>query len=509
MTEVYWSIEKVQADVDALLDRLLIRKLPHATVIGVLRYGAHLPHIWSSKCALPGGTVPLILSHMVDFLPQDQLQNREFLVLDDSVYDGVQLQEHCRRLVALGVPPEKITSAAVVVRESAQCRPNEGNYIRILDDGAYAVWKKSLSRLVRGQRRSVDRDHPLYFFEITNCDSLKLLSVFQQLGSVTAVPNQSYGNVSAFSLTIDSAVLEPLIGDFAALRSEPICKVRFYWVEDDGRLSLTAVPIVFLRLNFTEFLSEERNTLFRLTGISISALDYLRQREDSFHRYVFYLATRFVAGKLLVKLWQTIWPILHSMGVQGQILDPDQCDFPIRYVFPETYRSVYASLFNELQQIIGAAGQDLSQRRFDFGWSCERLLAQQGSPYDFDACMPRKYKLLAMLTETQDCVRFDGKRWMAVDVPPKPVSALLSGMNDPLLVSRALDELLDVGLLRAKDGPSSGAPLIYERLIRPGGEFNALSVSNLASVFHGAWTGARPVNTDSAERPQWAVTDEY
>src|ERR1022692_3776161 len=166
MSHEIWTAELVQKNIDDFLDGLLLKDGDPATVVGVLRFGAHLPHLWSRTAGEMPQRVELVLSHMMEFLPRAFYEKHRFVILDDTVYEGRQMQKHLERLQALGVDRSRITTAAVVVRSRTAKSERPDVYDKVLDDTQYAQWKSALSGLVRAQRRSVDRDHPLYFFHL-------------------------------------------------------------------------------------------------------------------------------------------------------------------------------------------------------------------------------------------------------------------------------------------------------------------------------------------------------
>ena len=62
------------------------------------------------------------------------------------------------------------------------------------------------------------------------------------------------------------------------------------------------------------------------------------------------------------------------------------------------------------------------------------------------------------------------------------IQELLREFKDPFYVSRALDELLELGLLRALDMATDNNKNIFTRVFLSGGEYNAVQVSRIADT---------------------------
>ena len=175
----------VQDEINNFLDSLLLETAPTSTVVGVLRYGAHLPHLWSSDRRHAREPVDMVLSHMPEFLPSEFFRDRDFIILDDTVYEGRQMRRHLARLKELGVQETNVKTAAIICRDVVAQRTNSSfpqHFSRSLGGAEYAAWKRSLGALVRSQRRSVDRDHPLYFFELRGTTTSELRSILERFG---------------------------------------------------------------------------------------------------------------------------------------------------------------------------------------------------------------------------------------------------------------------------------------------------------------------------------------
>ena len=472
----------VQHDIDTFLPQILA----HGNrIVGVLRYGAHLPHLWKSDRPA-GPAVKVILSHMLEFMPPSEYAENTFVLLDDTIYRGRQMRHNIAKLEALGVEAGRIQTAALVLHQKSEYIPSIPP-LRILPDEDYIRWKEEFAALVRRQRRSTDRDHPLYYFEIKGLTSGALLSAFERFGYVSSVGRGAYDPLYAFTVTIDSEVVrETGVGstrlqDFPGLHISDMCKIRFYWEQHKQSLSLTAVPIVFCGLEFEKFISCGAELFEALTHVRLDALDYLRHSDAAWRSFVFYLISRSVAGKLLLRFLEDFVPHIKSMGGSIGSLDPEAQDFPVAYVFPQAYINFHRAMILQITDVLSADCPD-STMDLAFPWS-RQALEQHGPPRPQGcAGLPREYSVLEVLTRHYDPAVFDGQTWVPNEkpAPPLDLNSLLATIGDPILVSTALDDLLDSGLLRAKDAPGEPTTPHYTRVFLPGGEYNALQVSRIA-----------------------------
>jgi len=425
---------------------------------------------------------------MLDFLPKDTyVGDSHFVVLDDTVYRGLQMQKHVRRLQTLGVDRKRITTAALIVHEKSGFTPDLIS--RKLDDRAYVEWKDGFTRLVRTQRRSTDRDHPLYFFELDGLSSGAMLSILQTFGDVASIDDESFGAVYAFSVAMDCrAILSEAnipvdLWDVEGLKLENLCKIRLYWEEIDGRMSLTLVPMVFATLDLEAFEQARSQAFPDLAGIELSSLDYLRPNEDARGRFAFFLLSRSIAAKVLEQFLTGFVANLTLRGSTIRRMEADQQDFPIKYVFPEPYEKFYAWVCARVDILLKSSFLSAERMPLFRPGTGANIMR---SHYEIcgDSGLPPKYGLLRILCREADAASFDGKEWVPNEDYGTFVtySTFLSEIPDPLLVSRGLDELLDSGLLRAGDANIAPAGLrpVYSRVYRPGGEFNAVLVSRLA-----------------------------
>ncbi|MEI9972529.1 MAG: phosphoribosyltransferase [Ignavibacteriota bacterium] len=439
------NIETVQSDIDTYLDGVL----PNVDlVIGVLRYGAHLPHLWRNANRLKDH-LPLVLSHMVDFLPKGVLHNKTVLVLDDTVYRGRQMRDNVERLEALGVPPDKIRSAAVVIHEDSQFLPTFRPR-RVCEEEEYIAWKTAFSGLVRSQRRSIDRDHPLYFFNIRNARAGTILSVLENFGFVSAAGEAGNERIFSYAATIQSRLLSNRLKQPLHTNSVPglvlsdVCKVRLYWEMSESGIDLTIVPMVFATLDFSLFLSSDAERVFHeLTGVPLKDLEYLSATPKAWQRFVFFLITRSIAAGLVLQFVEDFAIQLRTKGADIQSIDPDLQDQPVRNVFPPAYER-----FHEMirQRILEVLQHQPASPTIPFPWPTP--VSTSGSSETLKCVrigMPDKFAILAALTRKHPAAFFDGRRWLPTENTDGALTfeQLRTEMSSPVALSVALDELLD------------------------------------------------------------------
>jgi hypothetical protein len=433
---------------------------------------------------------------MLDFLPQEYFEGTDrFVVLDDTVYRGRQMKKHVKRLESLGVAKGRITTAAIVVHDKSEFKPDIVS--RTLNDRDYIKWKECFTKLVRTQRRSTDRDHPLYFFEIAKLSSGQLLSILQNIGDVTSIDHRSYGAVYAFAVNMDSRIfladgeVRSQLWEADGLRLEDLCKIRLYWEESGNGLSLTFVPMAFSTITMDALLSKHPHMFERLTGLDISALDYLKRGnrnacfgEDAWGRFAYFLLSRGIAAKVLEQFLVTFGATVKLSGATIKRLDADEQDWPIHYVFPEPYNRFYSDVTKRVDSILRKLDLSPEQPLLFQSGSTAKLKRTEGASGYVGSGLPYKYDLLRALYHDVDPAVFNGREWVPNEACSRGVtfSSFVAEVRDPLLVSRGLDELLDAGLLRAGDNNIAGVTEspVYSRTFRPGGEFNAVLVNRLA-----------------------------
>jgi hypothetical protein len=90
--------------------------------------------------------------------------------------------------------------------------------------------------------------------------------------------------------------------------------------------------------------------------------------------------------------------------------------------------------------------------------------------------MPQLYEILELVAKGRSPVNWNGKEWIPNSDPlgiGVSVEELIAEFKDPVFISRALDELLESGLLRSRDLPVQTDSSTFVRMLLPGGEHNA------------------------------------
>ena len=489
------SERSVRRDIGDFLAKVL--KAENTTVVGVLRYGAHLPHFVSGD--LVRKPIPVILSHMIEFLPSEVFANGNFLVLDDTVFRGYQMTKCRQRLINRGVSSDRIFTAAVVVHEDASAPDITLGPSIELPNRDYIEWKNKLSSLVRKSLRPIDRDHPLYFFSIAGISPGKLLSMLERYGRVTCQGTKHEGEPFAFSLNISKSVFDEqglLPSSFlseAGIDIETLCKIRVYWSTVGGALRVTFVPIVFSEIDIARLIVGRR--FDTLVGIPLSELDYLLSNQESWASYVYFLASRSIAALLMREFISDLFVDVVGSGGSLSQLDPVREDYPVQYVFPPSYQHFYERAFSSIASIISSA-KLRAEPALRFPWPSTFGADNMQDPRVQQPGADWNLQVLSAVVGNktgEDPAMFDGKRWVQNTQSTKSASfkSLSIDIDSPLAVSICLDDLLDSGLLRAMDGRTSDDALgTYARLFKSGGEFNAMQVSRLTQSHRASQTQA-------------------
>jgi hypothetical protein len=160
-------------------------------------------------------------------------------------------------------------------------------------------------------------------------------------------------------------------------------------------------------------------------------------------------------------------------------------DGGVIYDFPDSYKQFHMAVTKRQEKVLAApapiAGQQQLFRRGD-DWHPSHV--SRDLPHD--PVLPAVYQLTSFVAKYITPAMFNGKDW----IPNYDVVAgvtyqqLIDEYADPLFVSQALDELLDSGLLRAKDSLLDVSTETFGRTFLPGGEFKALSFSRLAAAWN-------------------------
>lgn len=452
-------------------------------VIGVLRYGAHIPHIYQNACKLEGRQpkrIRLLLSHMLKFFPPEFYQQNKFLILDDTVYEGVEMTALLSTLLdEFQIPSDRVRTATLVAHEQSEYEPDLPKTTRRLRDAEYIAWKEELASLVRRDIRPTERDHPLYYFSGGDLSLGRFLSLIQEFGHVHPVGSDWDAPVLRASVTLDPSLLDDL-RQLGGLELDPVFKVRLYWQQTEKGSQLTTAPMVFPQLNVQRFLSEGASTLAARVGLADDFFlrIYNNHSETSRGQMVFYFVGRSLAALLLQRLLTQVIPRLHQIGCEPVCVPPKDVDGFVDYVFPEEYIQFYDAALTKIQAIV------LDSPTADRLPFSERQIKQNRFPVraNKDPLLPDMYEILEFMTRNSSPATWDGSRW----APNKTAligtshKELISEFKDEVFISAALDELLDSGLLRAKDSPVGSDLQCFDREFFPGGEYNAVQVSRIA-----------------------------
>src|SRR5947209_3947478 len=129
-------------------------------VIGLLRYGAHIPHIYQNACLRESRQprrIRLLLSHMLKFFPPEFYQRNKFLILDDTVYEGVEMNILLSTLLNdFQIPRESVRTATLIAHEQSEYEPDCPKPTLRLPDAEYIAWKEELASLVRRDIRPTE-----------------------------------------------------------------------------------------------------------------------------------------------------------------------------------------------------------------------------------------------------------------------------------------------------------------------------------------------------------------
>ena len=476
-------------------------------VIGVLRYGAHIPHIYQNACLKRGLTpkpVRLLLSHMLSFFPVEFYQKNNFVILDDTVYEGVEMANWLERVQRnYNIARERIRTATLIRHEESQFEPDYPS--EILRDAQYIAWKEELASLVRNDIRPTERDHPLYYFEIEKLELGFLLSLLEDYGYIHPVGNNWDTPIFRLSLTIDSSVVKNLL-PLPGIDLENIFKIRIYWNKHPNGFRLTMAPMGFPTINIDSFIhSKASQTLAELLGLESTFFEeiYRSHPEQLRGQMLFYFASRSIAALLIQHLLIQITPRLKRHGCSISCIDPEVVDGDVHYIFPKEYISFYACVFARLKEIISMK-PDLGSLPFVEEWKKPERNRRKASE---DPLLPDIYRTLAFITQKVDPAIWNGKRW----VPNRELNTgvshqqLVCEFKDSLFVSAALDELLDSGLMRAKDAAVDMSGNVFTRIFLSGGEYNAVQVSRIADTWRSTHLSIDPKAIEEEALELWGA----
>ena len=453
-------------------------------VVGILRYGAHIPHIYrdiyqeKSQSSRP---IQLLLSHMLSYFPPAFYQGKRFLLLDDTVFSGCAMCNLKKILeTEHSVPEENILTAALVLNEHSEFEPDY--FSKRLSDAEYIAWKEVLGSLVTQDARPTDRDHPLYYFRIRQMKLGHFLDVLNNYGIVHTSSTTNSG-IFKITLTIDAHVVKERINtELPSVVLGEIYKIRFYWKqeEDPNLVTLTMAPMGFPEINIDQFIANKDGQLLaKIVGLDENFFDDIYNTYPENHRpeMLFYFASRSIAALAL-----EYFLIEVTTFCDLEFLDPTEVDEPIVYVFPEEYQRFYKTISGKINKILSEKKPKAYELNFFPTW---KKLEEFNIPHQKDILIPISYEILGFLARDGDSAKWDGKRWVpnqSNDEQGVSFQELLDEYKDPIFISRALDELLDMGLLRAKDMEIRKG--CFTRIFLGGGEYNAVQVSSIADTLN-------------------------
>ena len=450
---------------------------PDETVIGLLRYGAHIPHLAARELERRGLRVPMVLSHFVKFFPPSFFSERRFLILDDSMYRGASMKQAVADLVACGVSPERIRTAAVVLHESCPSEPDE-HYPR-LHDPDYIEWKDELTEAVRSDVRPTERDHPLYYF---SCDSDMLTAILQtsdEFGAVRSTESPSI-NMLKFTVVFDTTAFAD--DQLAGISIPTAAKIRWYCQQDERGWSLTAVPIVPTVIDITMLMSNAE-TVERALRFPPGFFARVRDEQivGDWRALAYYFTNRGLAAVLLERFLCRVGKCGVAAGTQLHSVKAEVRDGQVEYMFPRMYRDVFhPAVYARLDEAIKCGS---------FEDACSHAARLQPPPETSfvaaqDPVLWPSTQLLVPLVAKAPPVVWGSDSWEPAEkMAGLSYDELFAAFPDKLFLSDALDELLDQGLLRAKDAPLMAHPPTFGRLFLAGGEYRAVEVYRLARAW--------------------------
>ncbi len=455
-------------------------------VVGILRYGAHIPHLYQNICkenSVQPKPINLLLSHMLPFFPREYYKNKSFVLLDDTIYSGHELDRLKKDLISkFGIPEANIHTAALIVHEDSPIMPDFPEKKTILKNAEYIAWKEILGSLVAREIRPTERDHPLYYFEANHIEAGHFLDILQNYGQLHSVGNWK-SQVLKISLTIDGSNLAKDM-KLTGVDLGSIYKVRIYWRKSFEGAKFTVVPMGFPVIELDEFVeTKSSRVLARMMGLRETFFEDILHSctEDYCKLNLFYFASRSIYALLLELLFKQISPMLNDLGYDINIIDPREVDASVNYVFPDAYNEFYATVFNKLSIATEIRSKSNIKQIPDVWKKPQNSFV----PSQIDSLLQSPYKILGFLAEDLDPAIWNGKKWLPnydnLEVG-KSFQDVLAEFRDPMFVSKSLDYLLESGLLRAKDLPVIGEKNCFTRTFLPGGEYNAMRVSRVADV---------------------------
>jgi len=454
------------------------------TTIGLLRYGAHIPHIYQTPESFGMKPVNLLLSHMVEFWPQSFFEGRRFLLLDDTMYRGVSMTAAKRQLIdRCRVPAQNIRTATLVVHDECPKGLWPDHFRHHLDHYDYVCWKEELTALVRNDIRPTERDHPLYYFR-TRLAVADLVALFSDAGHLQTAPIDTSTAPFKFTVTTSTSPLRD-VATLAGITLDEPCKIRFYCSFSSTDCLITAVPIVPTTLDVETFMANSARTFMSLLKGPPDFLHDVLATESvgDPRRAVYYFVSRGIAALLLERL------LLHARGLRGngrihlEPVEPETVDGLVRYVFPPCYVAFHQCVFGLLANALKTAQEandSPAGRSYDFAPPTH--VERTSRPAD--ALLADSTWLLNALARRGSWLEWTGSSWEAIyeHMPRVTHHDLVEEFGDAAFISVAADELLDYGFLRAKDFSANGNN--YARVLLPGGEYKSIEIMRMAAAWN-------------------------
>jgi len=183
------------------------------------------------------------------------------------------------------------------------------------------------------------------------------------------------------------------------------------------------------------------------------------------------------------------------------MIAPEVVDGHVDYIFPAEYLHFYRVVTDQITKILASTAQT-SMLPLGDAWKLPECSLIEREP---GRLLPDVYRILEFMTRQGDPALWDGKRWL----PRKSVNGvsfqeIVGHFGDVCFVSAALDELLDCGLIRARDyqrNRTSGTYMVREFL--SGGEYKALQVSRIADTWRFEAPAVNPTLREAEALDLW------
>ncbi|MEO8035645.1 MAG: hypothetical protein ABI837_14515 [Acidobacteriota bacterium] len=417
---------------------------------------------------------------MIDFMPRGFFVGKRICLLDDTVYRGRELIKVADHMVNdLGVNRADISTATVAVHSRAAVDERH-QYIAKYSDAEYIEWKEELARIVQRTLRPTDRDHPLYYYVLNGVSLARLLAILRRAGPFYSVGSDASGATIRFSVPL------PRLADDERLRIpglslQSIPKIRLYCRPKGSQIDVTCVPMMFGRVSLDEFLRDGSEKLCSALRLDEGFFQRVWESDAPDRgRMLFFFATRGLAALALrLFLEEDVVPCLPAGAVTS--VRPEARDRHVRYEFPAEYVEFHENVFQMLRGAVSARSAEspaLNRQVALFDDTSNKDLCDT----DPEALAPR---LLAHLADQCEPAEWNGSTWEprtdeGVDIEYRD---LIPAVGDGMALSRILDELLDSGLLRARDSRIEAEQPTYARTYRCGGEYKAVEVARIRDSF--------------------------